>query len=137
KQPSGANTALLGVANNCCTFVAVGAGGVILTSPDTTNWTSQSSGAAQDLNAVAFGRGVSGHPNATANFVAAGNSGQIVSSIDGFTWTNRLSGVTQNLHGVAFASQSFVLVGDAGTILQSDFLAVVDPLFRRLGPIVR
>jgi len=137
KQASGKSTALLGVAHNCCTFVAVGAGGAIMASLDTTNWTSRSSSVTQDLNAVAYGRGFTGEPNATATFLAAGNSGQIVSSSDGFTWTNRASGITQGLHGVAFASQSFVVVGGAGTILQSDFMAVVDPLPRHLGPIVR
>ena len=50
-------------------FVVAGSSGLILTSPDGTNWTSQSSGITASLKSVAYGPGV--------GFVAVGNTSAI------------------------------------------------------------
>jgi hypothetical protein len=39
------------------TFVAVGTGGTILTSPDGVNWTERTSGTRNQLNGVTYGNG--------------------------------------------------------------------------------
>jgi hypothetical protein len=39
-------------------FVAVGSGGVILTSPDGATWTAWTSGTGNDLNGVTYGNGL-------------------------------------------------------------------------------
>ena len=52
-------------------FVAVGDGGVILTSPDGVNWTARVSGTYNSLFGVTYGNGT---------FVAVGDGGTILTS---------------------------------------------------------
>ena len=73
-------------------------------------WTSQTSGTANALNAVAFGG---------ALFVAVGNAGTILTSPDGIAWTPQSSGTAEHLRGVTHNGSLFCAVGDAGTILTS------------------
>ncbi len=127
-------------------FVAVGAG-VVLTSTNGTDWSSQTHGGG--LIAVAYGSGVfvavgdngrietssngsfwssrsSGTP-ATINgiafggglFVAAVSTGDILTSPDGFTWTRRSSGTTCLLYGVTWGNGVFVITAASGGILTS------------------
>jgi hypothetical protein len=49
---------LRGVAYGNGTFVAVGKGGTILTSPDGVNWTAQTSGMRSWLSSVTYGNGL-------------------------------------------------------------------------------
>ena len=65
-------------------FVAVGAGGAIVSSGDGTNWVSQISGTSEDFRGVAYGNGT---------FVAVGGFGEIFASL-GLNWTNADSGST-------------------------------------------
>jgi photosystem II stability/assembly factor-like uncharacterized protein len=58
------------------TFVAVGANGTLLTSPDGLTWTVQNPIATTSLNAVTYGH----------QFVAVGDGSSIFTSIDGLTW---------------------------------------------------
>ena len=60
------------------TFVAVGRGGLILTSSDGTTWTSRTTYTSNDLNDVTYGN---------SKFVVVGDSGTSVTSSDGITWT--------------------------------------------------
>ena len=60
------------------TFVAVGRGGLILTSADGTTWTSRTTYTSNDLYDVTYGN---------SKFVVVGNSGTSVTSSDGITWT--------------------------------------------------
>ena len=62
-----------------------------------------------------------------------GNSGTILSSGDGVNWTNRVSGTSHFLSGINYSSNSFVAVGEAGTILESSSLNLTPPT---LGAIV-
>jgi len=85
--------------------------GIILTSPDSENWTVRSSGTNMPLDAVEYGKGT---------FVSVGSRGTIVTgSRDGATWTIRQSGVTNDLWAVKFARGIFVAVGSAGTVITS------------------
>jgi hypothetical protein len=65
------------------TFVAVGGGGMVITSPDGISWTQQVSGTTEGLNAVRC------HPYAC---YAVGNSGTVLRSFDGETWTEFYNG---------------------------------------------
>jgi hypothetical protein len=97
----------------------VGPDGTMLTSPDGTNWTQQSSGTANALAGITFGNGY---------YLAVGADETALTSQDGVNWTSRNTGVTggQNLLGCAFLNSRFDVVGSGGTILESD---VVPPLF--------
>ncbi|MDY6877823.1 MAG: PKD domain-containing protein [Chloroflexota bacterium] len=109
-QTSGTTNILLGVAYGGGQFVAVGASGTILTSPDGTTWTSQTSGTTQHIWSVVYGG---------SQFVAVGNSGTILTSPNGTTWTSRTSGSGASLKGIAYDGSQFVVAGSDGTILTS------------------
>jgi hypothetical protein len=90
-------------------FVAVGAKGTILTSPDGVSWTPRTSGTDSSLFGVTYGNGL---------FVAVGAKGTILTSPDGVSWTQRISG-GYRLNGVAYGNGLFVAVGEEGIILTS------------------
>jgi hypothetical protein len=93
-------------------FIAVGASGVILTSPHGRQWTSRTSGVATELVAVASNSSI---------IVAVGASGVIRTSPDGVTWTGRTSGTAARLNAVTWfaAASLFIVVGSGGVILTS------------------
>lgn len=109
-RTSGTASALNGVAFGAGLFVAVGAGGIIYTSPDGITWTSRTSGTANALNAVTW---------SGSKFVAVGAAGTILSSTDGITWTVETSGSANALNGVTFGGGLFIAVGASGTVLTS------------------
>jgi hypothetical protein len=92
------------------TFVAVGRGGTILTSPDGVSWRPRTSGTSNDLYGVTYGNG---------RFVAVGEDGTILTSPDGVNWTERTSGTGSYLYSVAYGNGNFVAVGADGPILTS------------------
>jgi bifunctional DNase/RNase/photosystem II stability/assembly factor-like uncharacterized protein len=91
-------------------FIAVGAAGLILTSPDAVTWTRRDAPVAQTLWAVAAGDG---------ELIAVGSGGTILGSTDGTEWTTRMSGVGDELRGVCYSHGRFVAVGCRQTILTS------------------
>ena len=92
-------------------WIAVGASGRILTSPDGSNWTSRFlGGTSATLNKTTFGAGL---------HVVVGNAGTVVTSPDGLTWDATTAPTTANLNDVAFAAGTFVAVGAGGVILTS------------------
>ena len=93
---------LYGVAWGNGRWVAVGEGGVVLSSPDARCWTRHDSGIVQRLNAVAYGNGT---------FVAVGTGGRILTSTDGMTWAIRTPGVTTELRAVTHGNNMWVVVG--------------------------
>jgi serine/threonine protein kinase len=116
-QNSGTPSRLWSVAWSGSQFVAVGADGTILTSPDGSAWTAQSSGTSNYLDGIAW---------SSSQFVVVGWSGTILTSPNGRTWTaqnsgtlNELSGTSIDLFGVAWSGSQFVVVGHFGTILTS------------------
>jgi uncharacterized membrane protein len=95
---------LFGVTYGNGLFVAVGDGGVILTSPDGVSWTRRASGTSEWLRGVTYGNGL---------FVAVGLGGTILTSPDGVSWTRRTSGTGNPLIGVTYGNGLFVAVGEA------------------------
>ena len=92
-------------------FVAVGASGTLLTSPDGTTWTSRTSGTSNNLRSFAF--------DGSSTGVVVGYSGTVLTSTDGITWTSRTSGTSKNINNVAYGNSKFIAVGDNGTTLYS------------------
>lgn len=92
-------------------FVAVGASGAVVTSPNGQVWTVRPSWTRQALLGVAHGEG---------RFVAVGAGGTVLTSVDGSTWVQRESGVTEQLSAVTYDGAVFVAVGARGTVLLSE-----------------
>ena len=82
--------------------------GMILTSPDSLVWTSESSGTKNALFSAAYG---------DSQIVAVGSNGTILTSQNGNTWIIRISGTLPTLNCITFADNQFVTVGNSGTIL--------------------
>lgn len=93
-------------------FIAVGANGELITSPDGVTWTDQTSGVATGIN------GVGGN---SSILVYVGAGGVIRTSTDAVTWTSRTSGVATDLQDVFWCPgpSLFVAVGASGVILTS------------------
>ncbi len=91
-------------------FVAVGATGTILTSPDGITWTPNTAGIASYLGGVTYGSGT---------FVAVGYTGTILTSSDGVTWTSRTSGIYSAFLEVTYGNGIFVAVALSEDILTS------------------
>src|SRR5262245_48825643 len=92
-------------------FVAVGADGAIVTSPDGILWTPRNSGVTTSLAAVAYGDGL---------WVAVGFGGVIVRSTDGDNWTPEISGTVAPLLGVAYGNGVFVAAGGEAVLMCAD-----------------
>jgi photosystem II stability/assembly factor-like uncharacterized protein len=101
-------------------FVAVGDGGIVVTSENGETWTRQNLIAGHpDLHAICYGNG---------KFVAVGDDGNYAYSVDGINWTKPgpIAG-HPNLRGIAYGDRDesgtrkrFVAVGEDRTILQSE-----------------
>lgn len=140
-------------------FVAIGGqygndSSLVMTSPDGTTWTRQSSGTNTDLYEIQYGDSqfvawggdslVITSPDAVYwtshtsdlngafrsavygndQWVAVGGNGLITTSVDGIHWTTQASGTTDDLYGIAFHDSLYVAVGDGGTILVSPAWAI-------------
>jgi hypothetical protein len=109
-SPAPTTQALKGVVYAKNLYVAVGASGTVLTSPDGVVWTTRTSGVTKSLNAVGANADV---------FVAVGEEGAILSSVDGSAWTSRTSNTTSTLFGVAWSGAIFVAAGEGSSIVTS------------------
>lgn len=91
-------------------YVAVGANGTVVTSPDAITWTLRNSGVTAELKSVAW----SGR-----HYLAVGAGGTILSSPNGIDWTPRYSGITTGLETVVWEpnDQHFVTAGAQGRVL--------------------
>ena len=94
-------------------FVAVGADGMILSSPDAYSWTVQNSGVSSKLAGVAYADG---------EYAAVGDGGITLVSSNAVAWTQLPFATSNSLHGIAGDSSwrtdglpRFVAVGDLGT----------------------
>lgn len=93
-------------------FVAVGYGGTLQTSPDGSTWSpTTNANTSRWLFDLTYAGGL---------FMAVGESGSMTISTNGIHWSRQTSGVTKTLNGVAFGANTFVVVGEDGTILQSN-----------------
>lgn len=104
------STEIRSVSRGADKFVAVGQGGTVLTSTDTTLWTAVNVAPFRDLSDIVW---------TGSQYVAVGGMGTIMTSADGVFWSLRTSGTTQWLKSVAFGGGYHVAVGSSGTILRS------------------
>jgi hypothetical protein len=90
----------------------VGASGTILTSPDGTNWTAQTSGTISALycSCPTYAAGL---------YVVGGAAGVILTSSDATTWAVGVSGIARDINGLAYATNNFVAACSYGYILTS------------------
>lgn len=91
-------------------FVAVGGGGVTVSSTDGGTWTLSYSPVRDTLTSVAWNGSV---------YVAVGVGGAIVWSSNGRSWTQAGSPTSKELRGIAWNGSTFVAVGQGGTVLTS------------------
>ncbi|MEN9945715.1 MAG: Endo,4-beta-xylanase precursor, partial [Pseudomonadota bacterium] len=91
-------------------YIAVGAGGTIVSSTDGNTWNKATSNTSNQLNNIIY---------ANNQYIAVGNNGTILSSSDGNNWTSRTSNVTDNLNAVIYANNQYITVGNNARILTS------------------
>lgn len=96
-----------GVVEGLPLWVAVGAAGTILTSPDGSVWTSASSPVSSQFSDVAYAGG---------RFIATINAltPNVVTSADGVVWTIEVSSGSSQHNGIASNGAIFVGVGEVG-----------------------
>jgi len=95
------------------TFIAVGAGGTIITSEDAQGWTLRTSGVEQNLYGVTHVTG--------SIFVAVGDQATILRSTDkGLTWTSISSLAGSQLRGVTIGGDYVTAVGENEILISSD-----------------
>jgi hypothetical protein len=149
-QVSGVANPLTGIIWADGKFVAVGWSGAIITSPDGVTWSSQASGTGANLATVAYGNniflaagagaivtspdGVDWSANASTNnfnsvawganyFTGVSILNGVATSPDGVNWTQRVPANGNDLVAATFGQGTFVVVGNAGQVLQSAVLA--------------
>jgi hypothetical protein len=98
-------------------FVVVGYNGTVVTSPDGTSWTLETSNTTKTLWQVTYGTG-------PGVYVIVGESGTVLTSPNGHAWTVQASGISQTLMTVGYGGNGFVTSGsnsssDAGHIWTS------------------
>lgn len=91
-------------------YVASGANGTLLTSPDAITWTPRSSPRTTFLSSVESFPG---------GFVASGDLGTLLSSTDGSSWVNRSPNTTNWIYRARWRGNQLVAVGQNGVIYTS------------------
>lgn len=92
-------------------YAAGGWAGFALTSPNGTDWPTTNRVHFEHINDLQFHQSV---------FVAAANDGKLMTSLTGTNWTLRAQGMSsEDLNAVTYGNGTFVVVGGAGTVLQS------------------
>ncbi len=100
-------------------WIAVGAGGTLISSVNGVNWTAVTSPTTNDLNSVAVLATTDSATLATTfTAVAVGNNGTVLTSPDGIHWTSQTVSPASNLNAVTAWSQ-FVAVGAGGNVFTS------------------
>jgi hypothetical protein len=111
RNAAAAGTNILnGVAANTTIAVAVGAGGIIVTSFNGTTWNLAPSGVTSPLYGVVWTGNV---------FVAVGAGGVVLTSPDGTNWTSQSPGTGTALYAVHWSGSLVVAAGATGTIMTS------------------
>jgi hypothetical protein len=103
---TGTTNFLIGITWGNGIYVAVGAGGTIVTSTDAYNWVPQSSGITTELKNVCFCNGV---------FFAMGNNGVALRSTDAKTWERIKIDDNVQFCGIAYGHGLFVAIGNLRT----------------------
>ena len=121
QNSGGANQNLNAVAFGDGLYVAVGAGGRIMTSPDAIKWTTQRSPTSMDIYGIA-----SGALNGVHWFVATAGGdtremgGLILKSKDGLNWQTNV--VERPVLCVAYSGKSFLVGGDSYLYQSNDLI---------------
>ncbi len=124
--PAASNTPkdLYNVSSPNGTFVATGANGTLLTSPDASTWTLvQNLPTSSALRGATYGTGSAA--GASAQYVVVGDSGTIVTSANGTSWSATTLPGLPNLRAIRFGTR-FVAVGQelvlgqGATVVYSD-----------------
>jgi hypothetical protein len=92
-------------------FYATGDKGIVVVSPDGTNWAWSSTATTNQLNAIIYAQG---------KWVAAGNSGVLETSADGAHWSLQNSGTTKSLTSLAYGNGTFLAVGPNAVTFSRD-----------------
>lgn len=95
-------------------FVAVGDGGIALSSFDGVHWATNNSTTTAHLNGLVYGAGV---------FLAVGVNGTMIVSTDGVHWQPNSLNTTETFTSVAYGDGYFVAVDLDGDIISSPDLA--------------
>ncbi|MBF0320144.1 MAG: hypothetical protein HQL01_10135 [Nitrospirae bacterium] len=101
---------LLSVAYGSSGFVAVGANGTILKSPDGSSWSTVSSATTAALHGIAYGNGM---------YMAAGYGGTILYSTDGTAWSSLTATKSADFSRVVYGNGIFVVISADGTVLST------------------
>jgi hypothetical protein len=109
-EPPFGGASLNSVTHGDGVFVAVGDGGLIVTSPDGVAWTRQESGETADLRGVAW---------SGARYVAVGGWGVVLVSEDAASWRRVVVAFDQQLTAATWSGSRFLAVGDGATVLSS------------------
>ena len=97
------------VAASSSLLVAVGSGGIVVTSPTGTNWTKVPAFTSRPFNSVAYG---------AAGFVAVTDDGYVFQSGNGLTWQPRFSAAA-HWNCVISTGNRYLAVGDNGHVIVS------------------
>jgi len=113
-QTSGTTENLYAVRYDAATdiFIAVGANGKIIISPDGVSWVTQPSGVTNTLRAIAYNQ-------FGAGYVVVGSAGVVLISAAGTSWITESSGVTVDLTGLSHDGVRYIATGGTGTIIAS------------------
>ena len=113
-RTSGITTNLYGISRiPSSLWIAVGAGGVIITSPNLTTWTAQSSGLTTDLRSIT----VANLGGGTYNAIAVGVGGKGIYSANGSSWSIAINNSATNPSG------STVALSDLNAVIYQTFTA--------------
>lgn len=110
RNPTPLGTTLYSVVHAEDQFVAVGAAGNIMSSPDGREWTIESSPTLKRLLGVTHGGGL---------FAAYGFEASLVSSPDGHHWTQPAHNLVHGIKGMAFGAEIWVALDEYGNISSS------------------
>lgn len=107
---SGTGNTLRAVANQGTTWIAVGDGGVIITSTDDgLTWSVNSSVTGLDLYDVGY----------WGQWIIAGNKGTVFTSSLGSSWVSHSTGVSALLKSISYNNSRYTVVGTGGAISSS------------------
>lgn len=101
---------LQGVCATESLYLAAGDKGMLITSPDGTNWSRRVTGVTNYLSGIAAFPG---------GFVAVGDAGAILTSVDGTSWINRSVGGSAWISRVRWTGDRLVATGENGSVLTS------------------
>lgn len=97
-------------------FVAVGAGGAIMTSPDGTTWTTRTPPTTPGFTDVAYGNGLW----VAVGGATGGGPNPLLTSADGITWIVPATAPAGSLSGVVYGNGLWVAIGDGRSATSAD-----------------